>query len=257
MLNTEARQLLKTLLPAGLVATKAWLKEQGLTLHFVDNAVKSRTLLMLAPGVYVRDESPVSWQGIVSSLQRMHIAPVSIGGLTALELEGLAHYQLKSQVVPVGLYSAEPLPTWLNKITVSAHFEWHSTRRLWSDSVMNDEKYRRESQWRESLPPIRYSSPEKAMLELLSGVPKTISFEHADNIMQGLSTLSPRKLEFLLQANRSIKSKRLFLWLAQRHNHAWFKYLQPDNYELGSGKREIAKAGKLNTTWNITVPGDM
>ncbi|MGG8469879.1 type IV toxin-antitoxin system AbiEi family antitoxin domain-containing protein [Rahnella sp. PAMC25617] len=257
MLNTEARQHLKTLLPYGLVTTKTWLQEQGLPRHFIDNAVKSRTLLMLAPGVYTRDESPLTWQGIVTSLQRMHPTPVTLGGLTALNLEGLAHYQLKGQVVPVSLYSSSPLPAWLNKITGRASFKGHSTRRLWPDSVMADKRFLRESQWQESLSPMLYSAPEKAMLELLSDVPKAISFEHADQIMQGLSTLSPRKLELLLQASGSIKSKRLFLWLAQRHNHAWFKYLKPDLYELGSGKREIAKSGRLDTTWNITVPKDM
>jgi hypothetical protein len=257
MLNTDARQHLKKLLPSGLVATKTWLQEQGLPRHFIDNAVKSRTLLILSPGVYVRDESPLNWQGIVASLQRMHPAPVTVGGLTALSLEGLTHYQLKGQIVPVSLYSASPLPSWLNKITGNARFEGHSTRRLWPEPVMDDKRYLRESQWRESLPPVRYSTPEKAVIELLADVPNTISFEHADQIMQGLSLLSPRKLELLLQANTSIKCKRLFLWLAQRHNHGWFNYLKPEHYDLGGGKREIARSGRLDTTWNITVPKDM
>jgi len=88
-------------------------------------------------------------------------------------------------------------------------------------------------------------------------VPKHISVEHADYLMQGLSTLSPRKLEPLLQASLSVKSKRLFMWLAQRHNHPWFKYLKPEQYNLGSGKRSIVQAGRLDTTWNITVPKEI
>ncbi|PLR36449.1 hypothetical protein CYR32_08805 [Chimaeribacter coloradensis] len=257
MLNSESRTLLKALLPVGLIATKGWLRAQGLTLHFIDNAVKSRTLLPLAPGVYVRDESPITWQGAVISLQRMQDVPMQIGGLSALALTGLSHYQTRNKTVEISFYSAEKPPAWLNKLNLNAHIEWHSTRRLWPDVIIADARYLRTHPWREGLPALTLSGPEKAILELLSLVPKQISVEHADYLMQGLSTLSPRKLEPLLQASLSVKSKRLFMWLAQRHNHPWFKYLKPEQYNLGSGKRSIVQAGRLDTTWNITVPKEI
>ncbi|MGR7919650.1 type IV toxin-antitoxin system AbiEi family antitoxin domain-containing protein [Zobellella denitrificans] len=84
-----------------------------------------------------------------------------------------------------------------------------------------------------------------------------ISFEHADQLMQGLHNLSPRKLDALLKACCSIKAKRLFLWLAGRHQHAWLKHLTPENYALGTGKRLLAKGGKLEPIWQITVPKEM
>ena len=43
--------------------------------------------------------------------------------------------------------------------------------------------------------------------------------------MEGLGNLSPRRLHTLLVACRSVKVKRLFLWFAQRHKHAWLKKL--------------------------------
>jgi hypothetical protein len=95
------------------------------------------------------------------------------------------------------------------------------------------------------------------MLEVLMDVPSTVSFEHADALMQGLHNLSPRKVNALLTVCRSVKAKRLFLWLAERHEHAWFKHLRPDEYDLGSGKRVIAENGKLDAQWAITVPGEM
>ena len=91
MLNIEARRQLQTLLPIGMLATKPWLETQGLNLHFLDNAVRSSTLTPLTAGVYVR-EGTVSWQGVVASLQRMTAPPVHVGALSALELEGAAHY---------------------------------------------------------------------------------------------------------------------------------------------------------------------
>lgn len=95
------------------------------------------------------------------------------------------------------------------------------------------------------------------MLEVLTEVPSKVSFEHAAALMQGLSNLSPKKIDSLLRDCLHIKVKRLFLWLAERQGHAWFKHLKPSEYDLGSGKRLIAKRGKLNTRWAITVPKEM
>jgi hypothetical protein len=39
--------------------------------------------------------------------------------------------------------------------------------------------------------------------------------------------------------------KRLFLWFAERHEHAWLKKLDRKDVDLGQGKRMLAKGGKL------------
>lgn len=257
MLNLEARTQLQKALPIGMLAIKPWLATQGFNPHFLDNAVRSKTLVPLAAGVYMREEAAISWQGVMASMQRMSSGPVHLGGLTALELEGLAHYLVKSTKPKLQLFSCSPLPRWLARIDVPAHFEWHGTRRIWSQALMHDDKYLRNHHWQNSCPPIIYSCPEKAILELLSAVPGIISFEHADLLMQGLPNLSPRKLDDLLKSCLSIKAKRLFFWLAARHQHSWFKYLSADQYQLGTGKRLIAQGGKLEPTWLITVPKEM
>lgn len=257
MLNLDARQQLQTLLPLGMVATKPWLQAQGLSLHFLDNAVRSQTLIPLTAGVYSRQEARISWKGVVTSLQRMAVEPVHVGGLSALAIEGLSHYLSNGVMPQVHLYCQESLPRWLGRIDIQARFVWHGTHRLWPDSLMNERKYFREDSWQESLPPLLYACPEMAILEILNEVPTTISFEHADELLQGLHNLSPRKLDALLKSCRSIKAKRLFLWLASRHQHAWLKYLTAEHYELGSGKRVIAERGRLEPTWQITVPREM
>ncbi|MCO7261133.1 type IV toxin-antitoxin system AbiEi family antitoxin [Dickeya zeae] len=257
MLNTEARQRLQKVLPLDMVATKSWLAAQGFTLHFLDNAVRSQTLIPLAAGVYARQGTRLSWKGIVTSLQYISDVPIHVGGLTALEQEGLGHYLSKGSKPRIQLYADSALPRWLGRIDISTQFEWHGTRRLWPEALMQNSNYLRQNTWQESLPPLFYSCPEKAILELLTAVPDSISFEHADQLMQGLHNLSPRKLDSLLKACRSIKAKRLFLWLAGRHQYAWLKHLAPDHYALGTGKRLIAKGGKLDPTWQITVPKEM
>ncbi|MGO0308700.1 type IV toxin-antitoxin system AbiEi family antitoxin domain-containing protein [Endozoicomonas acroporae] len=94
-------------------------------------------------------------------------------------------------------------------------------------------------------------------MEEIADLPDKFSFEHADEPMQGLVNLSPGKLDQVLKACLSIKVKRLFLWLAERHQYPWFFRLNLDNYELGSGKQVIAKHGALDLQYLITVPFHM
>ncbi len=72
--------------------------------------------------------------------------------------------------------------------------------------------------------------------------------------MEGLRSLSPKRVQKLLVDCRSVKVKRLFLWFAERHNHAWFKRIDRDTIDLGRGKRMLVRGGKLDPTYLITVP---
>jgi hypothetical protein len=76
-------------------------------------------------------------------------------------------------------------------------------------------------------------------------------------LMEGLANLSPKRLQRLLGACRSVKVKRLFFWFADRHQHAWLKKLDRKAVDLGRGKRSLVSGGKLDPTYHITVPGDL
>ncbi len=254
MPRSQLKLQLDELLPYGMIATKKWLSFQGMSLHAIDNALKSKKLDALAVGVYARTGMPVTWQGAVSSLQRMSEYPLHVGGLTALELLGLGHYLSSEAVKTVHLYSEEKLPTWLSKLNPGIRYEWHGTKRLWSTTLAVLDKYSVEYSSREDLPPLLVSCPEKAYLEMLMGVPDSVSVDHADELMQGMTSFSPKKLDALLKCCRNVKVKRLFFWLAQRHSYAWSKKLKGENYDLGKGKREISKGGKLDKRYLITVP---
>jgi len=105
--------------------------------------------------------------------------------------------------------------------------------------------------------PIRYSSKERAVLELLDELPERETFHQADALMEGMSDLSPRRLQALLEACTSVKVKRLFLFFTDRHRHAWRPRLDISRIDLGAGKRVLAKGGKLDPHYNITVPTDL
>lgn len=258
------KQSLKTLLPYGMLATKKWLAEQGLSAHALDNAVKTDTLLLLATGVYSQYSRAVTWEGVVASMQRMmeksvdeQLPSIVVGGLSALSISGLSQYLSLGSTPHIHLYATKKLPSWLARLSLPIKFEGHSTSKLWPDSLSQDIAFVKKHEWGEQLPPVYFSCPEKAILEVLMDLPESVSFEHADELMQGLVNLSPRKLDALLKECKSVKVKRLFFWFAKRQAYPWFDKLNVENYDLGSGKRVVAKGGKLDTEYLITVPQHM
>lgn len=101
------------------------------------------------------------------------------------------------------------------------------------------------------------STPERALLELLDELPQRETFHQVDMLMQGMTNLSPSRLQKLLADCKSVKVKRLFFFFADRHSPAWLKPLKKQKFDLGKGKRMLVKDGKLNQAYQITVPEDM
>ena len=262
-LNAALRAELPELVPNGLLVTRSWLMEQGVARHAVDNLVKSGQILPLRPGVYIRPGSRLVWQGIVGSLQRMG-GNFVVGGMSALELHGRTHYLPLSRRRAIHLYGSGLLPSWANKLGLEETFRGHGTAWLWGPEESSERCEQRpppsftvDVPWGDGFQAVRTSTLERALFEILKDVPAGISFEHAEQLMEGLADLSPRRLDALLRRTRSVKVKRLFFWLAERQGHAWMKRLDAGDFDLGRGKRVLARDGRLVRRYGITVPKTM
>src|SRR3546814_17312474 len=84
-----------------------------------------------------------------------------------------------------------------------------------------------------------------------------VGFDHADEIFQGLSNLRPRLVTRLLEDCQSVRAKRLFLFYADRHAHAWAKPVDRTHVELGTGKRQLAPGGRLDARYQINFPASL
>lgn len=94
-----------------------------------------------------------------------------------------------------------------------------------------------------------------AVLEWLFSVSDEQLF--SDSIVDtfdGLTNLRPRRLQALLQACTSIRTKRVFLLLARYFKHGWYSRLDISAIELGRGKRQLVKGGVLDKEYQVTVP---
>jgi len=245
----QIKKNLSTVLPEGLLVGRNWLKQQGFQRPLVDYYLRSGALEAVARGVYRRPGPPLKWQHVVYSLQGLGFV-VHVGGRSALDHQGLAHY-LPMGAETVHLYSQVKLPGWLHTVKANAEFETHH-RTLFTAAA--------EALGYNTLPfgawdwPLNYSTRERALLEYLNDLPDYASFDMADKYMESATTLRPKLLMSLLLACKRVKTKRLFLWLAERQDYPWFKQLDISVLDLGSGKRVIYKGGVLNTKYNITVP---
>jgi hypothetical protein len=270
--NVSKLNRLQKELPEGLVVSAAWLKAKGYSPQLCAKYVAHGWLERITPGVYRRPSGKLVWEQAIISLQTLMSFPVLVGGKTALTLQGFAHYVAREET-DVHLYGRKQAPAWLAKLPLPVRFHHHSTTTLFRnepitlglDSVAWNLKESRslssESQgdstslaWGQWDWPLTLSTPERAIFELLDGLPYYESFEQADKFMEGLANLRPRRLQKLLADCKSIKVKRLFLFFADRHQHAWLKHLDKSKIDLGTGKRMLGRGGKLDPHYLITVP---
>ncbi len=257
------------------MVSAAWLKGRGYSSALCSKYVANGWLKQPARGAYSRPGATTKWQHLIISLQSLMHQPVVVGGLSALELQRYGHYVRMGNEQHVFLYSEAQLAKWVNEIDPFVRFEHRNANKLFKEPFItravkdlpNPDALDPPSEgsrnvaggltrysWGEREWPMLISTPERAILEFLDGLPDQQSFQHGADLFTGLSNLSPRRLQQLLGQCRSVKVKRLFMWFAEQHQHAWLKHLDPSSIDLGSGKRVIAKAGRLDPKYQITVP---
>lgn len=252
MKPTTTRAPLEEQLPDGLVVDHAWLRDRGFKRPLVDYYLRSGALMPVARGAYRRPGPPLKWEHVVYSLQELGYS-AHVGGRSALELQGFAHYLSMQGVQQIHLYGADKLPGWVSKLDAPYRLTLHKGQ-LFDVPVAEAVTTKPFGHWDW---PLRYATPELALLELASEVKQGSDFEVLDKLFESATSLRPQLLMKLLKACHHVKAKRLFLWFAERHGFAWFKRLEVEAVSLGSGKRAIVKGGAFDKKYQITVPRQM
>jgi hypothetical protein len=258
--------------PPGFLVDAAWLKRFGVDPKSIHNYAERGWLERVVRGVYRRPLSRTDhsarlnrnpapdWQLVLLSIQSIMKHEVHLGGLSALTFHGFSHYLSLGHKERIHLYGE--VPSWLARLPGETEFIVRSTN-LFGDDPTGIENVERQlenmnsntgptvSPWHW---PLKVSSPERAILEALDELPSHAGFDNLDMIFQGLANLRPKHLMKLLRACQSIKVKRLFFVFADRHSHAWLKYLDKSEIDLGSGPRALIKDGKIHPIYRISVP---
>ena len=245
--DSKLNALLKAWLPATVV-TQAGLDRQGVYRQLADKYVSSGWLERLERGVYVRAGQQVDVFGAVHGLQNSGQLDVHPGGATALALAGYGHHATKGRE-PIWLFGPPRtrLPAWFTR------HDWGQAVRYRPASLFEDTSLGLKARKVEGFE-LRISTPERAMLEVVYDVPKSISAGHAMATMTGLTNARPATVQNLLSACRSVKAKRLFLLMAEEASHSWVSRLHVDELDLGRGKRALGGGGHYYPRYEISLP---
>ncbi len=234
--------------PKGTVRLTSYLHKLGYPKDSVNKYVNSGWLESLGYGAFKLAGDSTGWEGALFALQSQKKLTIHAGGKTALQLKGYAHY-LNRKHSTIFLFGSpqDHLPKWFRSQ------DWYKTISYFATNSLDYSNKIYFSEYTENGINIKISSLELAALELLFLVPQHQSFDEASKLIEGLTTLRPKLLQQLLEKCNSVKVKRSFLFMAEKHKHPWFKELNIKRINLGKGKRMIVKNGTFDKKYNITV----
>lgn len=224
-----------------------WLKEQGYSLELQKRYRKSRWLEAIGTGALKRVNDKVSYEGAVYALQKQSKLSIHPAGKTALALLGLGHFIefTSSNVVLFGSKN-ENLPTWFKNYDWGTTINYHKTTFLPAEKFLQERAFNNFS--------IKISNAPRGIMECLYLVPDEQDLMECFHFMESMNNVRPGVVQDLLENCKSIKVKRLFLYLAEKVNHDWFKKLEIEKIDLGNGKRSIVRNGVYISKYKITVP---
>ena len=246
---TKINQLLQKV-PHGGLFLSSWMYKNGISRELQRHYKKSQWLTPIDVGVMVRTgETPVLF-GALASLNEQDNKHFTIGAMSALEIQGFSHYlPLGKKTIVLFSPKGERLPAWFVKKDWNVLLR-HFTTECFSPDLGIDTVLQEGI----NLP---VSSPARAFMECLHLSPKYYNLTDLYYVMEMLSLLPPLKVQELLEDCKSVKVKRLFLYMAEKAGHDWLKMLDFSKIPLGTGKRSIVKNGAYNPKYQITIPKEL
>ena len=247
--KVKIKRLIKSFQPGSIVLS-GWLEQMGISKSLRQEYIKSGWLIPLGKGAYKRFEDEVEWYAGVSALQKQAGLQIHVGALTALEMLGLSHY-LRINENKIYLFSPYKvnLPTWFRQYNWKQEIEHKQTSFLSYDAGIIEFDHKNTD--------ILISSQERAIMECLYLTPENMDLVECYHLMETLVNLQPDLVKKLLKNCKSIKVKRLFLYMAEKANHQWLQFIDLSDVDLGNGNRQIAKNGVYNGKYQLTLPKEL
>lgn len=233
--------------PSGVVYLSSWLTENGFSTQLLNRYKKSKWLYSIGTGAWMRVGEKPTYEGGLYALQNQAKSTIHLGAKTALSVLGKANYlEFSAQKITLFGGSKEKLPTWFSNYDWGVKVNYFSTSFLPARLGLH--------KLEQGNLDLLVSNPTRAFVECLYLSPKKQDLVECYEIMEGLNNLRPKQVQELLEQCTSVKVKRLFLYMAEKSNHEWFKYLNLVTIDIGKGKRSIVKEGKYISKYGITIP---
>ena len=230
------------------VHTYSWFESHGISRQSVHQCLNNKLIKKLGGGTYIKANDKLNWQAAIFTAQKELKLPLHVSGQSALEMQGSGHFiQLgKKPLVYIIKREEIRIPIWLKKNDWSVKFRFKTASLFSSDLGLIE--------YDQSKFHFTLSSKERAIMEMIDRLDLTDSFETLERYFEGLLDLRSSLVQQLLENCSSIKVKRVFLHMADKLQLPIIKKINVRRVELGRGKRVVSKKGKLDKTYNITVP---
>ncbi|MES9811649.1 MAG: type IV toxin-antitoxin system AbiEi family antitoxin domain-containing protein [Candidatus Thiodiazotropha sp.] len=224
---------LYTQLAAGSPVASDQLADMGISADLAVHYVRSGWLERLARGVFCRPGEKLLLEPSLRFLER-RIKGLHVGGKSALEWHGIRHYVSQKEVLHLYGWATARLPEWFVERFPA---EYHRKRLFEEEpgSLLHVNPFDG-SNGRSQV-----SSPERALLELLSEVGVRQPLQEVKELMESTYSLRSKVLRQLLQHCTSVKTVRLCLQLGRELSLPWAEKLDPGDLPTGSDRPWVSK----------------
>ncbi|WP_129777573.1 type IV toxin-antitoxin system AbiEi family antitoxin domain-containing protein [Peristeroidobacter soli] len=240
-MTTTRHTILKTVLarlPAGAPVTSADLTGYGVSPDLAVHYVRAGWLNRLERGVFLRPGDTLSLAPSLLLLERK-LTGLHVGGKSALEWHGIRHYVSQQTTLHLYGWVAGRLPAWFTDQFPS---DYHR-KRLFKEKPETPLHVARFEGLQAGGNPL-VSSPERALLELLSEVGVRQPLSEARELTEGTHTLRASALSNLLKHCTSVKTVRLCLTLGRELSSPWVSKLDPKQLPTGSDKPWVSRSSE-------------
>lgn len=225
--------------PAHTPLFSSYLKKNGLSHQLLNYYENEGWLEKVSSGLYKKKNDQLSLFSVVQAVQKQLGSNAYVGGPTALEENNIT-FNIRFEK-PFYLFypKSEHLGVWVKafKSIVSAPTNLFAKRTLGLREKNG----------------VVIATPERAIIETVSLIPKHVEMEEAQHLMELLPTLRSKLLQELLEDCTSIITKRLFFHLAEKVAPPWLIKLHLNKINFGTGVRQLVKGGQYDKKYQLYV----
>ena len=205
----------------------------GVSADLAVHYARAGWLVRLARGVFRRPEQALSLHPSLKLLES-RVEGLHVGGKSALDWQGVRQYVAQQETLHLYGWTAAHLPEWFLKEFPA---EYHRKRLF--DEQPGALLHVLPFEGRNEAPQV--STPERALLELLSEVGVRQPMQEARELLESTYNLRGAVLQELLARCTSVKTVRLCLQLGRELSLPWMAKLLPTELPTGSDRPWVSR----------------
>ena len=205
----------------------------GVSADLAVHYARAGWLVRLARGVFRRPEQALSLHPSLKLLES-RVEGLHVGGKSALDWQGVRQYVAQQETLHLYGWAAARLPEWFLKEFPA---EYHRKRLF--DEQPEALLHVLPFEGRNEAPQV--STPERALLELLSEVGVRQPLQDARELLESTYNLRGAVLQELLARCTSVKTVRLCVQLGRELSLPWMAKLLPSELPTGSDRPWVSR----------------